>query len=272
MNFKTAIEASYPALSQSHRKIARFFSDHYDETLFLPLTLLAEKIGTSPATIVRFSRAIGFSGYASMQRNIQSEAVIQKPFEKPEPAPDARPGDAGAVLQNLERMYRDIDMPKIKRVSDALMGARDVLIIGYMDSFGTAAELLHRLYGMRDGVHFSRLLNDWNNILNLMNPETLILAVSFAPHYAYTHTCVSTAKARGSRVILITDSLLNTLSGYADETLVFRLERYGREAGHEQLDLSPVSAFIQFLSRYLVENYPEKLLEANRDHEQFVVE
>jgi DNA-binding MurR/RpiR family transcriptional regulator len=80
------------------------------------------------------------------------------------------------------------------------------------------------------------------------------------------------AKARGSRVILLTDSLLNPLSGYADETLVFHLQRYGKEAGHEQLDLSPVSAFIQFLSRYLVENYPEKLLEANRDHEQFVVE
>ncbi len=272
MTFKTAIEASYPALSPSHRKIARFFSEHYDETLFLPLTLLAERIGTSPATIVRFSRAVGFSGYASMQKSIQSEAVIAKPLEKAEPAPDARPDDASVALQNLERMYRSIDMPQIKRVSDALMNARDVLVIGYMDSFGIAAELLHRLYSMRDGVHFSRLLNDWNNILNLMNPETLILAVSFAPHYAYTHTCVSTAKARGSRVLLFTDSLLNPLSGYADETLVFHLQRFGREKGHEQLDVSPVSAFIQFLSRYLVENYPDKLLEANRYREQFVEE
>jgi DNA-binding MurR/RpiR family transcriptional regulator len=259
MTFKTAIEASYPALSQSHRKIARFFSDHYGETLFLPLTLLAERIGTSPATIVRFSRAIGFSGYASMQKSIQSEAIVYKPLEA-----------AGVALENLEKMYRAIDMAQIARVSDALMNARDVLIIGYMDSFGTAAELLHRLYGLRDGVHFSRLLNDWNNILNLMNPETLILAVSFAPHYAYTHTCVSTAKARGSRVILVTDSLLNPLSGYADETLAFQLQRFGGEKGHGQLDLSPVSAFIQFLSRYLVEHYPEKLPEANRDHEKFV--
>ena len=272
MTFKTAIEASYPALSQSHKKIARFFCDHYDQTLFLPLTLLAEKIGTSPATIVRFSRAVGFSGYASMQKRIQSEAVITRPLEKAEPTPEARPDELGSAFASLERMYRDTDKLQIARVCDALLGARDVLIIGYMDSFGTAAEMLHRLYGLRDHVHFSRLLNDWNNILNLMNPETLILAVSFAPHYVYTHTCVSTAKARGSRVILITDSLLNPLSGYADETLVFQLERYGKEKGHEQLDLSPMSAFIQFLMRYLVENYPDRLLEANRYREQYVEE
>ena len=272
MTFKTAIEASYPALSLSHRKIARFFSDHYDETMFLPLTKLAEKIGTSPATIVRFCRAVGFSGYASMQKSIQSEAVIKRPVEKAEPAPGTQPDNSGAVLEHLEKMYQSIDNDQVRRVCDALMDAKDVLIIGYMDSFGTAAELLHRLYCLRDGVHFSRLLNDWNNILNLMNPETLILAVSFAPHYAYTHTCVSTAKARGSRVILLTDNLLNPLSGYADETLVFPLTRFGREQGHEQLDLSPVSAFIQFLMRTLVENYPDRLLEANRYHEQFVEE
>jgi DNA-binding MurR/RpiR family transcriptional regulator len=272
MTFKAAIESYYPTLSQSHKKIARYIGEHYDETLFLPLTELAEKIGTSPATIVRFSRAVGFSGYASMQKSIQSAAVITKPKEETGPLPAVLSDVAIAACANLVNLYQNIDMPQLARVCDALMSARDVLIIGYMDSFGTAAELLHRMYGMRDNVHFSRLLNDWNNVLNLMNPQTLILAVSFAPHYSYTYTCVTTAKARGSRVILMTESLLNPFSAYADETLVFKLLRGGKELGHEQLDLSPVSAFIQFLSRYIVEHYPDKLLEANLYHEQFVDE
>ncbi len=269
MTFQAAIEARYATLSQSQQKIARYLGAHYDDTLFLPLAELAEKIGTSPATIVRFARAVGFDGYASMQRSLQGAAVIAKPSEAAAAAAAEPPGEAAAALENLAHMYRNIDMGQLARVCDALMGARNVLIIGYMDSFGIAAELLHRMYGMRDNVYFSRLLNDWNDVLGLMNPETLILAVSFAPHYAYTHNCVTTAKARGSRVILFTDSALNPFAAIADEALVFRLLRGGRP-GHEQLDVSPVSAFVQFMSRYIVEHNPERLLEANRYHEQFV--
>ncbi len=272
MSIKSTIESRYQALSPSHQKIARYISAHYDETLFSPLSVLSERIGTSPATIVRFCRAIGFEGYTDLQKSAQSMAVFARPTETAPLAADDLKGIAQAAQKNLAEMYCNIDEAQLDRVCREILCAKNVLVVGYMDSFGVAAELLHRLYCIRDGVLFSRLIYDWNDILNLANPETLILAVSFAPHYAYTHTCVQLAHARGSRIILLTDSMLNPLSGFANETLVFHLQRYGKEQGHEQLDVSPVFAYIQYLARHLVAHYSDQLLDANRNNEPYITE
>lgn len=270
MTVKDQIELSYPALSPSHQKIARYVSTHHDKLLFSPLSDLAEKIGTSPATIVRFCRAIGFDGYTDLQKSVQNAAVLAKPAEKA--VPGGPLDEAEAAREALAGMYRRMDENQLARVCEAILAAKEILVIGYMDSFGAAAELLHRLYGMRDGVHFSRFIHDWNEMLNLMTPETLVLAVSFAPHYVYTHTCVQTARERGSRVILFTDSLLNPFSGCVDETLAFELLRGCKERGHTQLDVSPVFAFIQSLSRFMVTHYAHRLLAANRYDEPFLDE
>jgi DNA-binding MurR/RpiR family transcriptional regulator len=270
MTVKAQIELSYPALSRSQQKIARYISAHHDKLLFSPLSELAGKIGTSPATIVRFCRAIGFDGYTDLQKSVQSAAVLAKPAEKAALAETS--GEADAACENLAAMYRRVDESQLARVCEAILSAKEILIVGYMDSFGAAAELLHRLYGMRDGVHFSRFIHDWNEMLRLMNPETLVLAVSFAPHYVYTHTCVRTAKERGSRIILFTDSPLNPFSDCADETLTFDLLRSCGEQGHAQLDVSPVFAFIQSLSRFMVAHYAQRLLPANRYDEPFLDE
>ncbi len=267
MTVRAQIEISYPALSHSHQKIARYINAHHDQLLFSPLSELAEKVGTSPATIVRFCRAIGFDGYTDLQKSVQSAAVLTKPVERTAPS-----GEAQAACEHLADMYRCMDEAQLARVCETILSAKEILIVGYMDSFGVAAELLHRLYGVRDGVHFSRFIHDWNEMLRLMTPETLVLAVSFAPHYVYTHTCVQTARERGSSVILFTDGVLNPFSGCADETLAFELRRSCREQGHAQLDVSPVFAYIQSLSCFMATHYADRLLAANRYDEPFLAE
>ena len=232
MTIQIALDQHYASLSPSQQKIARYIDEHCEDIVFLSINELATKLDASPATIVRFARALGFAGYADMQKSIRGMVTVVKQKQE---AGDLLSGYTEAAAQSCEtlrHMFHSMDPEQVARIATAMMTAKDVLIIGYMDSFGTAAELVNRLYGMRSRVHFSRLINDWDHILDLMTPDTLVIAVSFAPHYQYTYTCVTTAKERGCRVLLLTDSAINPMADCAAETLVF--PAFTQRQGHPQ--------------------------------------
>jgi len=266
------METVYPSLSQSQKKIACYVEEYLEEAVFLSINQLADNLALSPASIVRFTRAVGYQGYTDYQKYLRSRIKVVRVKPKPSLMADGPALAAKASTEAIQHMFQTVDIAQMHRVGDAVMTAQKVLIVGYMDSFGTASELVHRLYGMRDSVYFTRLINDWDSILKLMTPDTLVLAVSFAPHYQYTHTCVTTAKERGCQTMLITDNAINPLSEYADEMLVFPLSRAGRGTLHKQLDVCPVFAYIHYMFCDLAAQYPERKLDESRYQEKFVDE
>ena len=63
----TRIEEKYNTLSIGKQKVANFILDHLNESSYLTLIQMQEKIGVSEATIIRFAYTIGYSGYSEMQ-------------------------------------------------------------------------------------------------------------------------------------------------------------------------------------------------------------
>ena len=270
MKLFQTIEDQYATLSKSQQKIARYVREHSADLLFLSLAELAARIETSPATLVRFAQALGFSGYPDMQRHMQNEALIAREVAGGERVESARTAQSRRATQTLARMYGGLDEVQIGRVADMIMAARHVLIVGYMDAMGVSAELYHRFHCFREGVYFSRLILDWNDMTKLMHSEALMLVVSFAPHYAYALTCVQEARARGSKVLLITDNGLNAFSGLCDEVLHVELQRLWGAHRLGQLDVGPVFGLIQVIIENIYTRYQGRLLDPYRHNERFV--
>ena len=256
MSLMDKIETFYSSLSKSHQKIARYIRHNCEEAVFQSVTELAQKSDTSPPTVVRFARELGFEGYPDMQQALQGDIVVTRNKANRH---DSVTGAASNVSgERLDRACREI------------MGAKDILIIGYMDAFGTAAELFHRLTCLRDGVQFTRLINDWNDIHKMMRPGTLLLAISYTPHYEYTSVCVSAGCRRGCRVMLFTDSPLNPMTEQADEVLSFELPRDGNDKELNRVDTSSVFSVIHQITCRIRELYPESILPPNRNDEVFI--
>ena len=270
MKLFQTIESQYATLSKSQQKIARYVREHSEDLLFLSLTELAARIDTSPATLVRFAQALGFSGYPDMQRQMQTEALVARDDTGGERVESARSARSRRATQTLAKMYSGLSEGQISRVADMIMAARHILIVGYMDAMGVSAELYHRLHCFREGVYFSRLILDWNDMTKLMHSEALMLVVSFAPHYAYAHTCVREARERGSKVLLITDSGLNIFSGLCDEVLHVDLQRLWGTHRLGQLDPGPVFGLIQVIIENIYTRFPTQLLDPYRHNERFV--
>src|SRR4029077_6574616 len=57
-------------LSPKERAVADFFAEHGEEAAFLSAAEIAERLGTSDATVVRAVKALGYSGIPELKREL----------------------------------------------------------------------------------------------------------------------------------------------------------------------------------------------------------
>ena len=66
--FNDRVNASDKRMSPAEHRVARFFQDNREEVLIASASALAEKAGTSDATVIRTAKALGFSGMEDLRR------------------------------------------------------------------------------------------------------------------------------------------------------------------------------------------------------------
>ena len=62
------IKNKIPELSKSHKKIATFIVEHYDNAAFMTAYKIAQAVGVSESTVVRFATELGNDGYHELQK------------------------------------------------------------------------------------------------------------------------------------------------------------------------------------------------------------
>ena len=81
-NLIDQIRESYPTLSKGHQKLADYIINNPKEGAFLSINDLSRETGISAATITRFVRVMGCSGYQEFQREVYDARLQQTPFSK----------------------------------------------------------------------------------------------------------------------------------------------------------------------------------------------
>ncbi len=256
-------------LSKSHKKVAKYIIDNFDDVIFDTASKLSKKVSVSEVTVIRFAYALGFESFTEMRKamaksvvnnnsdiNISNGLIVNKL-----PELDMEEYIQKQILQ-YNKSYQNIDYEEFKKICDILMSKKRILIIGYMDSFGTASELLHLFDSIRSRVYFSKLMYENAYTFDDIDEDSATFVVSFAPHYKYTKEQAEVVKRNKSTIITISDSIINPLKDLSDYSLIFNLRR------NEQLktiDTTPVISFISFMMSYLYENYKDKIDEFKRN-------
>lgn len=265
MDFKGLVKGKFVELSETQQKIAKYVLDNLEEAVFDTAYQLGKKNSVSETTVIRFSYALGFDSFSDMNKAMRRSVLKGSESMK---LPDFN----STILSELShsqlndyiqtqitqgnRAYSNINFEDFANICEIIMTKKKVLIIGYMDSFGVASELLHLLDKFRNKVYFYRLLYEERNILYDMDEDSLVIAVSFAPHYKYTLEHTETAKKGGCSVITFTDSIINPFTSLSDYSLVFNVQR---NPEIDLIDMSPVTSFNYLMANYIYSNYKDKI-------------
>ncbi len=148
-----AIQQKYPELSAKEKQIADFILEHPRESVNPSIEELAERIGISESTMVRFARKLGYSGYQRFRIALARETIppASQLFERDVAnATDSIDTVFTSAVSSLLETQKILDRTLIHTVATLFTKAKNVYLLGLGGSNIVAEDALHKL--VRTGI------------------------------------------------------------------------------------------------------------------------
>lgn len=133
----TRINSKIASLTRSEQRVGEYVRSHPDEIVMLSLQGLAERCETSDATVLRFCRSLGYSGFQDMKSTFIPELLRRGVSPTPEITGDD-PGAAysSRLAEDTRRTLGILSESSIDRISAAVLSSRQVIMVGLAGSAG----------------------------------------------------------------------------------------------------------------------------------------
>lgn len=150
------VKIQYEHFSKAEKKIADFLMENPDHILPLYITELAEKCGTSEATVVRFAKRLGFEGYQQLKIAIAQEAETRPINENITPsdsASDIFTKVCDDIYCSLEKTKKAIDGDSLEKCCKEILSSDNILVCGLGNSASVAADASHKMFRLGLNAH-----------------------------------------------------------------------------------------------------------------------
>lgn len=215
--------------SKGQKKIGNFVLTHYEKAAFMTAARLGEAVGVSESTVVRFATELGFGGYPELQHTLQ-EMIRNKltTVQRIEITSDRiSSGDVlskilSMDIEKIQRTLEDTSPEEFDEVTDLVVGAEKIFVLGVRSSSALAEFLCYYLYKVFDNVRNVKNTSSsevFERIMNI-NEKDVFIAITFPRYSTRTVKAAKYAHDNGATVIAITDSHTAPIIQYADHVLL----------------------------------------------------
>jgi DNA-binding MurR/RpiR family transcriptional regulator len=213
---------SADVLSKNQRTLARYVLKYYESVAFATVSELAEQSGVSEATVVRFAKALDFSGYPEFQKEVRRllradlRGVERFKLGAGPPASQSTPLDAIAAKEreNISALYDSFDGRAFARAVRLLRQAPEVMVVGTRSTASVAHHLWFALnkIGM-NATRVTTISSETYEHLSRMDPKACVVVIGFPRYLREQVKLLESAKARRLATLSITDSTFSPLRG-----------------------------------------------------------
>jgi DNA-binding MurR/RpiR family transcriptional regulator len=220
-----------PSLSPKRRRLARLLLEDPYAVAFASAEELGSRAGVDAATVVRFSRSLGFTGFSELKRHIQSElphfATATEKLRQSLAHPDRKVTSLQVFQQDIANIERSTGMnaqEAIERAARLLIESRRTLVLSSGISTPIAWTLTHLLRLI--GYPASQPLTGVDTAAEFasLEPDDVVVGISFWRYVRSTVEEFRQAKQLGRPTIAITDGRLSPLAQLADVALIAATE------------------------------------------------
>lgn len=238
MSVEERISQALPTLTAKQRRLARYMLDNEIELAFASAEDVGRQAGVDAATVVRFSRMLGYEGYADL-RDVVRRSVPQFLTAVERVTQRMSAGNSDDILEavfaadirNLEKTARMSNPDALAQAVALLCAAPRVICIGHGISVFVADHLAHQLALIGVSVQrASRSIVDGAIELSSLTDRDAVVVVSVWRYLKHTLLLAEAAQDRGARVVALTDSKAAPIAAHADITLMAATET--PELGH----------------------------------------
>jgi DNA-binding MurR/RpiR family transcriptional regulator len=224
------IRAALPRLPMAMAKIGTLLLEDPSLPLRLSITELAERAGTSPPTVTRFCRAIGYAGYPALRVGAAAEQGRSSAHETwdSDVGRAFHPGDTAPVVMRtlvnahtvaLTSTSERLDPVVIGQVAEAVAESNHVDIYGIGGSAGMAVELQARLYRIGINAHAWSEVHVGLTSAALLDDSAVAIAFSNTGRTEETIEMLALAKSSGAYAVAVTSDPASPMAKVADAHL-----------------------------------------------------
>jgi DNA-binding MurR/RpiR family transcriptional regulator len=224
------LRGKYDQLTQSQKRIAEAIVEDPQFVAFATVDKLANRLGVSPSTIVRFAYRLGIDGYNDLQERVRNIVRSQLPGNA-SPAVHRRAtrnlGPGSVFTESLEhdlsilrRTVEGLSPEALSRAVEALAASRRVFVAAAASSHAIAyysAYALNRIRGdalLLDGADDQIA----TQLLSLVADDALLL-FTFPPYASSSLRAARLARERGATTIAVTDTPISPAGQIVDIVL-----------------------------------------------------
>ena len=227
-NIENLIKEHYLSLSKGCKRVASYILDHYSHAALLSSTELAEATGVSDTTVVRFSKALGFNGYAEFKRCLRSNMYETNLYDDLQRMNVDRSDQFSAnymrsIAEDLQEFTNSIDYGLINTIVRRLLDSQQIYI-GGLGSDAVVAKYLFT-YIRKMGFNPILLVEEGHTLreylMNITSQDTLIMC-SYPKMFQDEREMARMAKRGGATLVTITDSETSALLLESDYNLSAR--------------------------------------------------
>ncbi len=220
----------YDGFSRRLQQVGQYILDHPDDVALETLAVISERSGAQPSAIVRFAKALGFTGAGPMQRLLRDSLLAThstlgygeriRQFGAGLDDKVASLG-IGALLEEfaegdvlaLQNLRQTVAPGDLANAVARIRAADTLYIVGMRRSFPVAAYLAYSfLQAGKRTVFVDGVGGLASQQLRAITRKDLLLAISYHPHAAETMLAVEAANKSETPVLAITDSLISPIA------------------------------------------------------------
>ena len=225
MDIVLQIKEEYRKFTKSEKKVADYFIENYKDAINESIQSIAATTDTSPATVIRFVKALKFDGLQQLKLAIAADMDSQKPDITDE---IIHPKDGLCeiveknkrnLVKSIEKLYALMDMDLIEKSIDAIDLAKKVYLFGVGASGIVCYDINYKLSRIGKDVVFNNDIHLQLVNLNFIKKEDTCVCVSYSGNTKETVLVAEIAKKAGAKTVGICCYGKNELSKICDITL-----------------------------------------------------
>lgn len=242
MSIQSTIEAAASTLTPSLARIALVVRENPSVVIDSTINELATECDTSVASVVRFCRAIGFSGYAPLRMALASElgkeaaqfsarGAYGSEISESDTLEEAVSKVASLELLAIEETVARLDFEVLEAAVDAIDRGERVLLYGLGASRFVAEDLSHKLLRVGRNAHMPTDPHEAVAVSALPTAGTVAIGFSHSGSTLETVRFLETARSSGATTIAVTSAKGSPLARAADHALFTEVRESSFRAG-----------------------------------------
>ncbi len=262
------------AISPTERSIADYLLEHPESAMECNIHELAERTFSSPSTIIRMCRRVGFEGYKEFRQSVTYEMALRKQSEEEEQKEIARSDHMEDIIEkvtykniiSLEDTRNLLEAEVLEKCVDLICSCRTVLLYGLGASLCAAQDAYLKFLRLNKPCAINA---DWHaQLLQARNAsaEDLGLVFSYSGETEEVIACMREMRNNRTPMIAITRYGHSPVAELADYNIYIAANEATFRSGAMSSRISQLNVIDILYTAFANASYETNLTQLSRTH------